>query len=163
MNIPIFLFVSVVIFLGTHGLSIFWPLLLGANVFVLWALTVFFLDREPKLNWPVFLGTIVFFDFWSSSSFGNLTSSLLLVVLLIFMLKKIILIDVRGNFSNLIWLMGFYYLYLFINSILGSFSDQFIFTSFNVFDLALIIFWVIVIMVIHKFAFYEKKISHFQL
>lgn len=163
MRISIFLFVSAMIFLGTHLLSVFWPFLPGANVFLILALTVFFLDREHNLNWPVYLGTAVFFDFWSSGPFGNLTLSLLLSILIIFIIKKIMLVDSRGKFSDLAWLTGFYYLYIFLNSVVGSFYGEFTFPSFRIIDLALIIFWTIIMVMIHKLASYEKKVSRFRL
>lgn len=150
MRIKVFLLVSVAIFLGTHLLSVFWPFLPGVNVFIILVLTVFFLDRGYELNWPVFWGTTVFFDFWSGGPFGHLSLSLLMAILIIFMIKKIMLLDSRGNFSALVWLTGFYYLYIFLHSVVRSFSGEFILPIFHIIDLALIIFWTIVVMVVYN-------------
>src|SRR3989344_3077120 len=152
MRITVFLLVSVAIFFGTHLLSNFWPFLPGANVFVILALTVFFLDREHRLNWPVFWSAMVFFDFWSGGQFGHLFLSLLAAILIIFMIKKIMLLDSRGNFSVLLWLVGFYYLYIFLHSVVRSFYGDFILPGFSVINLALITFWTIIMMVV-----YHKK------
>ena len=113
-----FIFVSIGIFLAEYILSIFWPFLLRADLFIIFALAVFFLDRTHKTSFAIILAAAVFFDFWSAGPFGGFVLALLITMLAIFLVKKVMLMDNRINFRNLLWLAGFYYLNIFIKGIL---------------------------------------------
>ncbi|MDP3731247.1 MAG: hypothetical protein Q8R34_02010 [bacterium] len=156
-----FISVSIGIFLTEFILSIFWPFLLRADLFIIFALAVFFLDHTHKTSFAVFISIAIVFDFWSGSHFGNLTLTLLVTILAIFLTKKVVLIDNRVNFSALLWLTGFYYFHLLIKGILYNLGRQFIFPKLSFIDLMETVLWILVILIVYTRVSYEKRVSHF--
>ena len=156
-----FIFVSAGIFLAEYLLSFFWPFLLRAELFIIFALAVFFLDSMRKINFAIIFAAAVFFDFWSSSTFGNLTLILFLTILFIFLIKRVMLVDNRPNFSALLWLTGFYYFYLFTKGILYNFGGPYIFPNLSIINLIETVSWVSAMLIIYKIASHEKKIPRF--
>lgn len=141
MNNRCFIAVSILLFSVEYFLSIFWPFLLQTDIFAIWILTVFFLDRRRRLNWWVIFGTVIFFDLWSSGFLGGLTLALLFTMLIIFLAKKIIFTENRNSFAALFWLVLFYYFYVFLNLLFRPWTEQFIWPEFNLSGLAITIFW----------------------
>ena len=161
MNNLFFILVSVAIFLLQYFLLIFWPFILQVNLFIVWALVVFFLDYQRRFNWPTLFGASIFFDLWSSASFGSLTLALFLTCLVIFLIKKIILLENCSRLSVSIWLVGFYYLYIFLEMAMRSFYEKPVLPTFNPIGLVEIIFWIMIMMMVHKVLSDEKKVSRF--
>lgn len=157
-----FVLVSAVIFLTEYLLSILWPLLLQVELFVIWALAEFFLDRVSRLNGLVFLSSAIFFDLWSGGPFGSLTLALLLTMLVIFLVKKIMFTESRRNFTMLLWLISFYYLFTFLNAIVQTPIERFILPKFSFSGLVGVISWTVLIMII-RLAYEKKRVSHSRL
>lgn len=150
-----FILISAIIFAVRYFCSVFWPFLLQADLFIIWALTVFFLERNSHVNIGIFLGTAIFFDFWSGSSFGMMTLALVLTMLIIFIIKKIILLERRSSIFSLTWLIIFYHLTIFIQN---GFSLQFSPPAFII-----TILWIILIMIINSFNVKNEKVSSIRL
>ncbi len=163
MNNWRFILISVAIFLIRYLFSVLWPFLLSADIFVIWALSIFFLEKKSPVNPVLFWGVVVFFDFWSGSSFGVLSLALVLTCLLVWVIKKVMLVEGRSLIFCLVWLAGFYYLNIFIqNGFSGLIQKGWIIPKFSPVKLAVTIFWIIVFSAVFKL--YEKKrISSFQL
>lgn len=155
MNNWHFIAISAVIFFIEYFLSVFWPFLLQADIFIIWVLMIFFLDRPYRLNWPALLGAVIFFDLWSGGPFGGLTLALLLTILIIFLAKKIILTESINKFTALFGLVLFYYFYIFLNAFVGSWTERFIWPEFSWGGFMETVFWTIVMMIVRSF--YEKK------
>ena len=155
MNNWRFVGTSALIFFVTHLLSVFEPFLLQADLFIIWALTVFFLDKNRRINTAVFFGSVIFFDFWSGSAFGLTSLAFSFTILGIFFIKNKLLIDSRGRFYALPWLAGFYYLYIFLNAGMALATEKFVFPIFSWVGFFMIILWFIIFIVL--FVFYEKK------
>ena len=151
-----FVLVSLAIFLINFFLSAFAPFSFLADLFVVWVLTVLFLDRSHKINLIIFIGLAIFFDFWSGHPFGTMTIALLLIILIIFLIKKVLLIDHRSNLNNFIWLIGFYCLY--------SFGSALVLPRFGILDwLALGLLTAASMAVVKKLSQNEKRVSGFEL
>ncbi|TSC75197.1 MAG: hypothetical protein G01um101444_43 [Parcubacteria group bacterium Gr01-1014_44] len=161
MNNRYFVLVSVGIFLTEYFFSIIWPSLLEVNLFSIWVLAVFFLNRGQKVNLAVILTITIGFDLWSGNFFGVLTLSLLFMSLIIFLVKKIMLMEGRGMVPAVLWLTGFYYLFLFLNAAVGSFYEKFAMPVLNFTGLMKIIIWVIMTVILHKIFSNEKRVSRF--
>ena len=161
MNNLRFILVSIGIFLAEYLASIFWPFLLRADLFAVWALAVFFLDQTDKINFAVVFGAIIFFDFWSGSPFGRLTAALLLSLLVMFLVKKIILTDSRTNFLSLLWLAGFYYLTVFLKAVLYIWGGPLVLPGLSLTELIWAVASILIILLIHNILSRVKAISRF--
>src|SRR3989338_2195926 len=83
---------------------------------------------------------------------------LLRAELFIFLIKRVMLVDNRPNFSALLWLTGFYYFYLFTKGILYNFGGPYIFPNLSIINLIETVSWVSATLIIYKIASHEKKI-----
>lgn len=163
MNNGRFVFISTVIFGIKFFLAVLSPFLLLADPFIILTLTVFL--KNQKVHMAVFVIVAFFFDFWSGDFFGVSTLALLLSILIIFLIKKVVMIDHRGWFAGLFWVVMFYYLYILLHELV---SFIFVFGSFlfpriyfSWLNLIGTILWTILIMfLVNKFS-YAKRVSGF--
>ena len=164
MNNSKFILIAALIFTAKFFLASLFPFLLLADPFIILALTAFFL-KDQKVHLVLFVAIALFFDFWSGEVFGVATLSLLVSVLIIFLVKKVIMIDQKGWWANLFWIVIFYYLNsLLLNLVLAVFVFKiFIFYGIYLFwfNLVGVIFWAIVIMFLVKRLSHEKRVSSF--
>ena len=152
MNNGRFVFISFLIFLGQFFLSVFWPFLLRADIFIAWTAAVFFLDIRHKLSFFTFILPALFFEIWSGRSFGILTVGLLLTMLIIFLIRKMMLIE-RGNVVMMIfWTFVFYQLCVFvIVGVSWLMGEAAVWPIFDLWNLAVTILWLIIFVKVFKF------------
>ena len=164
MNNSKFILIAALIFTAKFFLASLFPFLLLADPFIVLALTAFFL-KDQNVHLVLFVAIALFFDFWSGEVFGVATLSLLVSVLIIFLVKKVIMIDQKGWWANLFWIVIFYYLNsLLLNLVLAVFVFKiFIFYGIYLFwfNLVGVVFWAIVIMFLVKRLSHEKRVSSF--
>ena len=152
-----FVFITILLFLIEYLFSVFWPFLLQINLFIVWALTVFFLDQGRRINMAIFLGLAIFFDFWSGSVFGLMTLALSLEIIIIFLIKKVMLIDRLGRWLSVIWLTGCYYLFIFLNIGFYLMIKKPVFPVFSFVSLLILIGWLILFVTVFFYYEHEKK------